>query len=485
VALDSEAKSRLARLAEKFLREEPSLADTRPFGDLVTSGLRPVPSLVIEDHSSITLFETVGDISYSHRACVLAGTGDLVVLGIERCRAFEAYCRENLGLGCFNVVSHRRSSAKQPLSSSCALDDRFIKQVEVWARASRGINIIPYMGTGGAWLLAGRIAEATGQSVTVTAPPPKLTRRVNDKLWFASCVTAAIGKSAVPKSFAAYGFAALTRQVSILSRRFPTVAIKLPSSASSAGIVVLESEMVRDLSPLAQRRYLRRALRMTGWRNDFPLLVTQWESPVRASPSVQLWIPGRDQGDPVIEGIFEQQLIGKTAAFRGAIPTRLPESLQARLAHEAALLGYFFQCLGYFGRCSLDSILVGERKEEVKIHWVECNGRWGGTSIPMTLANRLLGDLTSAAFLVMEQADAVAEPWPFEEFCREMSQLLYKKGGPAVGIVILSPSRIEAGTGYELLVLGTSTDDVEARARAVEAAFQERQEPAPCHLISP
>ena len=157
----------------------------------------------------------------------------------------------------------------------------------------------------------------------------------------------------------------------------------------------------------------------------------------------------------------------------------------ARLAHEAALLGYFFQCLGYFGRCSLDSILVGERKEKVKIHWVECNGRWGGASIPMTLANRLLGDLTSAAFLVMEQADAVAEPWPFEEFCREMSPLLYKKCGPAVGIVILSPSRIEAGTGYELLVLGTSTDDVTARARAVEAAFQERQEPAPCHLISP
>ena len=39
-----------------------------------------------------------------------------------------------------------------------------------------------------------------------------------------------------------------------------------------------------------------------------------------------------------------------------------------------------------------DAILIGESLADARLHWIECNGRWGGVSIPMTLANRLTGD---------------------------------------------------------------------------------------------
>ena len=62
---------------------------------------------------------------------------------------------------------------------------------------------------------------------------------------------------------------------------------------------------------------------MTGWRGDYPLLVSTWDSPVFASPSVQIWVPRADRGDVVVEGIFDQALAGPRFEFCGATPNGL------------------------------------------------------------------------------------------------------------------------------------------------------------------
>jgi len=440
-------------LAERIRKQEPSLGNTLPFGGRVRPGFRACPSLVIEDHSWIELFETLGDVSYSYRACILAGDGDLVAVGIGRCLAFENYCRTTLGLGDFEVVIPRHSGPQESLSLRCARDPNLVERIAATARKFGAFNVLPYMGTGGVWHLAGRIAEASGVAVSVAAAPPNLTRRVNDKLWFAHRMKQALGASAQPETFEAYGLAALTKMAAILARRNASIAVKLPASASSAGNVVLNG---RDLATFPARRlreHIDGRLRMIGWRGDYPLMVTAWESPVLSSPSVQLWIPLAQEGDVVVEGIFDQALSGSSAEFVGAIVSTLSEPLRLRLANEAAALGYLFQRLGYFGRCSFDSIIVGESEETAQLHWIECNGRWGGTSIPMTLANRLIGDWSRAYVLIAERNDFPGPPWSFADFCDEMGDLLLRRGGPTHGIAALSPSRIEAGTGYELLIL--------------------------------
>ena len=443
----------LERLAERIRKQEPNLGNTLPFGGRVRPGFRDGPSLVIEDHSWIELFETVGDVSYSYRACILAGDGDLVAVGIGRCPAFEDYCRTTLGLGDFEVISPSRQAPKESLSLRCARDPRLVDRIAAKARKFGGLNVLPYMGTGGIWHLAGRIAEASGMPVAVAAPPPSLTRRVNNKLWFRRCIKEAFGRSAQPESFETYGLAGLIKQASILARRNAGIAVKLPASASSAGNILLDARDFAAMPAGRLREQIDAQLRLAGWRGDYPLMVTAWESPVLSSPSVQLWIPLAQEGDVVVEGIFDQALSGPAAEFVGAVPTTLRESLCRRLADEAAALGCLFQKLGYFGRCSFDAIIVGETEETAQVHWIECNGRWGGTSIPMTLANRLIGDWSRAYVLIAERNDFPGPPWPFADFCGDMGDLLLRRGGPAQGIAALSPSRIEAGTGYELLVL--------------------------------
>jgi hypothetical protein len=49
------------------------------------------------------------------------------------------------------------------------------------------------------------------------------------------------------------------------------------------------------------------------------------------------------------------------------------------------------QRLGYFGRLSLDAVLLVGAGGASTLHWIEANARWGGVSIPMTLSHKLSG----------------------------------------------------------------------------------------------
>ena len=455
-----------SRLARQLLRDEPGLRTTAPFGPQVTAGLGPWPGLVIEDHSAIALFETSGDESYSYRALLLAGEGDLVVIGVKRCPGFEAYCRDRLRLGRVEILAPR--PGPQALALRCTEDQSLIERAAAHARESGGLNLVPYMGIGGIWKLAGMIAEASGTEVRVAAPPPRLVRRVNDKLWFAARVSELIGAGALPPAHPCFGLASLTGRVAALARDQAAVAVKLPASASSAGNIVLDSREILDMPPRRLRDRIYWLLRRIGWRNHYPLMVTAWESPVVASPSVQLWIPEHDGAEIAVEGIFDQVVIGARRSFAGAAPTRLSMQWRQRLAREAGRLGLLFQELGYFGRCSFDAILVGERETGADLHWVECNGRWGGTSIPMTLANRLVGSWHRHPFVIVERDDLALPGQDTARFLEGIADQLFLPGQREYGAVLLSPGQVERGTGFEIMVLDESPEGARRRAEALE-----------------
>ena len=188
-------------------------------------------------------------------------------------------------------------------------------------------------------------------------------------------------------------------------------------------------------------QYLLRSLRELGWGGRYPLLVGVWESPLVASPSVQLWIPHRTIGAPVVEGIFEQ--IVEEGQFVGASPSTLPAALRQRIAEEAVYIACLFQELGYFGRCSLDAVLL----DSGALLWIECNGRWGGVSIPMTLINRLIGEWQSRSFVIVHRFGLRLRARSFAEVVAELRDRLFRSGGPPKGIVSVDPRRHRGGIG--------------------------------------
>jgi hypothetical protein len=469
VRLDAAERRRLRRIAGRLLFHEPTLSGTDAFGPRVTTGLSDGPGLMLEDHREIALF-SLRDTPLSYRALLLAGEGDVVVVDCRRDPDFEAYCREVLGLGRVEVLYPPMTAPPLPLAVRCARDPQVLARIADVARRHGRLAVVPYMGTGGVWALACTIAERSGAEVTVAAPPPRLTRRVNDKLWFARRVINVLGPRALPQSYSTFGPAALAGRVAVLARRYERVVIKVPSSSGSLGNIVLESADVSGRPAAALRRSLLGLLAAAGWRDSYPLMVGVWDCSVIESPSVQLWVPHRAQGLPIVEGIFTQVVTGSAGEFVGAVASELSARWQTRLAEEAVRLAVLLQELGYFGRCSLDAVLVGEDTATAELHWIECNGRWGGVSIPMTLANRLVGDWRRRAFAVVQRTDLNAAKRPFSAALARIETHLYRPGQRETGVVVVSPGGMVEGTGVNLLVLGADPLSARREAQAVAQA---------------
>lgn len=470
VTLSAAERQRIARVARRLRRAEPNLAELP--GDDVAPGAAAGPRLIVEDHSAIRLFEQAGDEAYSYRALLLAGRGDRVAIGIHRCEAFERYCRERLGLGAAEVLAPRAGPGA--LARRCTADPRFLGRVAPWARAAGGLTLLPYMATAGVWRLAAAIATHAGVPVRVAGPPPGLCRRVNDKVWFSSGAVELLGHRAVAPGWPVFGSAALAARLRLLADSHRCVAVKLPDSASSAGNLVLDAAEVRTLAPGALEQRLLALLDRAGWDGGYPLLVSAWRRAVQSTPSVHLWIPEPVGGMPVVEGIFEQRVAGEASAFVGAEPSALPAAWQERLVREALMLGSLYQDLGYYGRCSFDAILAGPELRGADLYWVECNGRWGGVSMPMTLANRLWGDWARRPLVIAERADLRGGAQDFDRILQELEPRLWSADRPGGGAVLLSPGRIAAGSGFELMVTAPDREQARAEAAALGDWFAER-----------
>ncbi len=467
VQLDETVDHTLAARARDILDNNKALLRSSPFGSKLGPGLGAGPALLIEDHNWIRLFEQSGDLAYSYRSLLLAGENDQVVVGGGKCPAFEDYCQNTLGLGSPEIMVPAATTTDTALTTRCINDGHLLAQVVKHARKHGELNIIPYMGIEAVWHLASIIAELSGAEVRVAAPEPQLTRCVNDKAWFSQCVEDVLGVSADPESMRIDNLAILTQQISRLARRFSHVAIKLTNSASSAGNLVFAAKSICAMRPQALRDFLSKQLSGIGWRGNFPLLLTAWEEPVACTPSVHLWIPRPEQGKPIVEGIFDQNVIGEISEFNGASPSRLSTDSQQRLANEAIQLGTVFQHLGYFGQCSLDAILIGQDPDTAVLHWVECNGRWGGVSIPLMLANRLIGDWGQRGLVIVEEAHWQCPPCDIDRILSVLADELYIHNQRTDGVILLSPGRIMDGSGYELMILDSSQPLAEQRATRV------------------
>lgn len=463
VTIDPDRERDVARLAERIRRRQPAIDDVRAYGGAVSAGCGSGPSLFLHDTAGIQEVGPPHPSGLEYRPLPLAGTGDFLAVCDEWNPAFAAYCRDILGLGEVEVLRTRRSHPRASLATLCRRDPGVVRRLADAARARGRLTLHPYISAPAVWCLAAAIArDAGGVPVHVAAPPPRIARCVNDKLWFARRVAELLGPDALPPSYAARDVDALVRSVEGLVHECEQIVLKLPSSAGARGNAILHCGEIRGMTRRALRSELASLLRRLGWRRPFPLLVSVWETPVAMSPSAQLWIPHPDDGPPIVEGIFEQDVVGEAGRFSGSAPAQLAPQTIGRIAHEAALLGSLFQRLGYYGRCSFDAILVGEDPDRAVLHWVECNGRWGGTSTPMTTVNRLTGDWARAPFAI------VHPDWElrlgFDEVLDRVGDRIFRPGD-ARGVVFISPGNPAIGTGIEFVAI-----DRDVRTARREAA---------------
>ena len=451
------------RLAEALVREEPRLTPSETFRSLIPDRLSPGPTLHLDDLSGISRFGRDRDDSFfEDRARFRAGGGDFVATCGPRSDLFQEYCEKRLGLG--DVEWLHPTPRRDPLSVAAACwTDREVRRTLVRAMRSDALSYVhPHMGCMPVWNMALLLHRSARRPLKVIAPPPDLTRLVNDKVWFTRTVSRLLGPDMTPRSAEAGNFATLAIATKHLAGGSGKLVVKVPSAAGGAGNLVFDARRFRGLSLGEVRRELRARLEGFAWDGAHHLLVSSWESDVLRTPSTQLWIPPEADGLPVVEGLFEQIIEGREGYFLGSRLADLPDALRDACVDRSWLLARLFQRLGYVGRCSFDLLVTGEDLNSGRVVFIECNGRWGGTSGPMTLMNRLFGDWKTHPYATREVIVPGFERVRFGQLLEEFQDELFDARTGRGRLIFYNPGGITVRPGVDVLALGRTWEEAGA-----------------------
>ena len=345
------------------------------------------PTLQLDDVSAIPfLVDIAGVEEYQHRGRLRAGDHDVYVTVTSAVEGYEAYCQEVLRMGAPRHLVAEPVGPAIAVSRACTEGATHARLVEI-ARDASGMMIHPYMGIEDVWELAAMLSIDSHCPVHVLAPPPPVTWIANDKALFDELVARVLGRDALVDTRISRNAEGIATDLLALSKRHPRVGLKRTRCASAMGNAVNSSRDIQSRRAAAET--VEEFLRRTQWPDGEDVLTVAWlDSDM--SPSTQLWIPPLGSGDPRLDGIYEQILKGKEKVFVGSRPSTLPEAINRELGTQALMVGAALQELGYVGRCSFDHLVTGDPHGDFDVVFTECNGRWGGTSMPMSLVDRLL-----------------------------------------------------------------------------------------------
>ncbi len=461
MTLDLEAARRAAEPLARRLDPE-ALAAYAPLG--WHDALRGLPVLHLDDVSAIPfLVDIEGVEEYQHRARLRAARGDLFAAVTAPNEAYEAYCRSRLRLGDVRFVPAPAGDDPLAVAEACASESA-LEAIAERARDAGGLVLHPYMGIESVWELGRLVAERSGGRVGVLAPPPPITWTANDKGSFGELVSLVLGPSYLVETLSGDSAEALADVLLDLATRHRRVALKRLRCASAMGNALFEAEELGAKDRGEFETEIRAFLERTEWDGAEEVLAVAWED-TEISPSTQLWIPPAGGGDPRLDGIYEQILEGERGIFVGSRPSGLPARVHDDLAASSLRAAAGLQALGYVGRCSFDFLVVGDPEGDFAVRFVECNGRWGGTSTPMALLDRLLDRADGQPRPPYRAQDFVHEGLAGADFAEILAALGDEVFDPATGrgrYILYNVGPLARFGKLDVIALGDSRPQAEA-----------------------
>ncbi len=388
-SVTGEQLSQIDSIVSKYLRNKPTLDSTNVFGAGVTQGLSPGPCIFLGEISSVDsqASDRIADMEYL--MTLIAREGDVMLLSGARNHEFEKYRKEELQLGDIKIIEtngHALSqlNSKTPASSLQQLIDYLQNTF-----TTESINIVPFYGSPAVWGLASYIAEQTGLYISVAAPAPKLSSLVNDRLWFRDLARSVLGPDDIPVTRPVYGPESLVQLMRVFATRYSNVVVRIPNGIDIYCNVKMDSQKVTSSTDAELTSLVTSVLKDHDWDNKYPLLVEVWDTEIFSSPTVQVWVPLKGTGSPIVEGIYDRSLLSVTDRLVIAQPADIPPPVKQVVITESIQLAYALQQLGYYSKLELEGVFSGTDSVKSHLHWTGCNGRWSGLTLPVALSNRL------------------------------------------------------------------------------------------------
>jgi len=419
------------------------------------AGQTAATTVHLEDVSAIPFVAGIPGVeAYQHRSRVRASDSDIYVCVSEPAEGYEEYCTAHLGLGAprfLHAPAHDNPCAVARAASQGAAFEALAKV----ARRQRSIALHPYMAIEDVWALGHKLHQSTGADVRVIGPPPATTWVANDKAMFAAVVAATAGEPFLVDTRCETTVEGLADALMSMAKRYPALGLKRTRCASAMGNKVLQSHDLRSRSPAEIRTLVTRFLDDTEWPGDEEVLVVEWVQ-TDISPSTQLWLP--PSGPPLCQGIYEQLLEGEERCFLGSRPSALPAQVNEELALRSLEVAAGLQAMGYVGRCSFDFVVAGDPHTDFEIKFTECNGRWGGTSTPMHLVDRLVSG-PRPTYLAQDWMEPRFRGLPFETLRDALEPELFDPRTQKGRFILYNVNPLERTGKFDVIGFGKDDDD--------------------------
>lgn len=427
-----------AAVARDLLRGDDRLAgELRSLTAHRSTDRPPGHGIVVDDISEISLTgQLAHGVGHQVRARIRALHGDLVVSNAVPPDGFDDYTR-SLGLGSVQWI--HPGQGPRVCADALGSADSLRRLIEFVS--TRTAYVSPYMASDGAWGLVRELSRATGRAVPMVGPTPAACAMANDKTRFMTMAATLLGPASVPAFRVATDADAAARAMATLADGRHILAIRLPTAGAGLGLRLIGAAAAAGMTPVQRRQLISEFAAQTGHRFPDPLLVVRWHRRVVASPSVHLWVPA--WGWPICEGVLDQHFSDNAASqFGGGRSSILPREQQDRVKLMSMRLALVLQRIGYLGRCSFDFIMVGPDVSGADPVLVECNGRWGGASVILTLVNRLFVGTPRPAFAFGFIIDAKLRKSGFAYLRRRLARYLYSPGNPDGWLLIPHPGSL-------------------------------------------
>ena len=411
-------------------------------------GESELPTLFLDDVSEIPfLVNILGVEEYQHRARVRAGDGDLFAAVTPPVDGYEDYCCDILGMGSPELVIADVMTSPLAVATACSRGEA-LGQIVARARAGGGLLIHPYMSIEPVWELAARVAADARVPVRVIGPPPPVTWVANDKKAFGELVEETVGKDWLVPAAIAREPDAIATNLTALAQSAPRVGLKRTRCASAMGNEVFDSS---SLLGSDVRTAVDAFLARTEWDGREDVLAVEWMD-AELSPSTQTWIP--PEAEPSVEGVYEQILEGEERVFVGSRPLANP--IRGALEEVSLRVARALQSIGYAGRCSFDFIVPPDGRAR----FTECNGRWGGTSIPMSLVKRLVSD-NLPPYRAQDYVSERLVGRSFKELVLSLGEELYDPARGTGRYILYNAGPLAPSGKLDVIALGRDQADAE------------------------
>ncbi|MGE4620036.1 MAG: hypothetical protein AAEJ04_09545 [Planctomycetota bacterium] len=422
-------------------------------------GHRNWPVLHLDDVSGIPFLTGVKGVDeYQHRARVRCGDGDLFATVTDPTAGYEQYCQDFLGMGSPQHLYSRPSDGPLEVSEGCSQGETYQQLIEK-ARSAGGLLIEPYMGIEATWELGEKIAADSGVPIQIVAPPPEVTWVANDKAFFSELVSDVVGKEALVVTRTATDVETLSRHLRDISVGVKRVAIKRTRCASAMGNRLLQTADIVDLSISELESRVSEFLASMDWPVGEEVIACVWEE-TDLSPSTQWWIPPRGIRRPRIDGIYEQILEGEEKLFVGSRPSTLPTNINEALVAQSRPVVHALQELGYVGRCSFDHLVVGDPLGDPVLRITECNGRWGGTSTPMHLIDRVIPG-ERPAYRAQDFIDESLIGVPFPQLCERIGEQLLDVRSGEGQFLLYNVGPLRQSGKFDVIAIAADSDEAD------------------------